>query len=76
MTKNNIKYNTFCTSKAQSFLIDAAEKLHMSARAFDRVIRVSRTIADLEDSTHVHEHHVGEALHYRPATMLVKKISK
>jgi magnesium chelatase family protein len=73
MSKQNIKYSTNFTSKAHSFLVNSAESLHMSARGFDRIMRLARTIADLEESSHVHEHHVGEALYYRPTLGLVKK---
>jgi magnesium chelatase family protein len=73
MTKQEIKHGTNFTAKAHSFLVNAAEALSLSARSFDRIIRVSRTIADLEDSIPVHEHHVGEALYYRPVGGLIKK---
>ena len=40
-------------------------KLNMSARAFDRILRVARTIADLEGCESVNKHHVAEAISYR-----------
>jgi magnesium chelatase family protein len=43
----------------------SAERLHMSARAFHRVIRVSRTIADLAGVDAIALEHLGEALQYR-----------
>ena len=43
----------------------SAERLHMSARAFHRVIRVSRTIADLAGVDAITLDHLGEALQYR-----------
>lgn len=47
-------------------LTSAGERLHLSARAFHRVLRVARTIADLDGSRLVCEPHVAEALGYRP----------
>lgn len=58
------------SSSAESFLIASAEKLGLSARGFDRIIRVARTIADLEESTMIHHTHIGEALHFRRISRL------
>jgi len=46
-------------------LTDAAERLHLSARAWHRIRRVARTIADLDGSDGVRRVHVAEALGYR-----------
>jgi magnesium chelatase family protein len=53
-------------SAARTLLASAAERLHLSARAFHRVLRVARTIADLEGSAAVQSAHVAEAIGYRP----------
>ncbi|MFZ1721246.1 MAG: YifB family Mg chelatase-like AAA ATPase [Microgenomates group bacterium] len=51
--------------KSQSFLAAAVEKLHLSARNYYRVLRVSRTIADLHESTSITQAHVAESLQFR-----------
>jgi len=41
------------------------EKLNLSARAFDRIIKASRTIADLDNSTDINNDNLSEAIHFR-----------
>lgn len=43
----------------------AMDKLNLSARAYDRILRVARTIADLEGVPMLASHHIAEAIHYR-----------
>ena len=72
----NIHYNAQMNSKqirkfcalddaSKNLLKTAMERLNLSARAYDRILKVSRTIADLEGSNKVLGNHISEAIQYR-----------
>jgi magnesium chelatase family protein len=65
MTPREVK--EFCTAEpaAQSLLRSAMKQLHLTGRAFHRILKLSRTIADLEHSDTIKTHHMAEALQYR-----------
>ncbi|HUC88852.1 MAG TPA: YifB family Mg chelatase-like AAA ATPase [Candidatus Paceibacterota bacterium] len=54
------------TPEIKQLLNQSAEKLQLSARAYHRVIKLARTIADLEGSENINQPHILEALQYRP----------
>ncbi len=51
--------------EGRDILNEAAKKFRLSVRAYNRVLRVARTIADLSDSNYVRKDHIAEALSYR-----------
>ena len=53
-------------TEARVLLQTAAERLALSARGYHRVLKVARTIADLDDQAEVGPSHISEALRYRP----------
>jgi len=65
MTPKEVK--EFCTVEpaGQSLLRAAMKQLHLTGRAFHRILKLSRTIADLEQSDIIKTYHMAEALQYR-----------
>ena len=73
---DNVHYNAQMNAKqirehckldeaSKQLLRTAMERLNLSARAYDRILKVARTIADLEDASTIKGHHIGEAIQYR-----------
>lgn len=65
MSHKQIKKFCQLTSDGQELLKTAIEELKLSARAHDKILKVSRTIADLEGKTDIEPYHVAEAIQYR-----------
>src|SRR5437868_13719656 len=65
MTPRLIRKYCRIDSESETMLERAMSRLGLSARAYDRILKVSRTIADLETSDEIKSAHVAEAVHYR-----------
>ncbi len=65
MTPQMTKDYCVLTDEADSLLKMSFEKLGLSARAYDKILRIARTIADLDKSENIEMSHIAEALQYR-----------
>lgn len=65
MSSNMIRKYVELDDPGRELIKNAMEKLGLSARAYDRILKVSRTIADLDASEKVESYHLSEAIHYR-----------
>jgi magnesium chelatase family protein len=63
-------------ASARQMLVSAAERLTLSARAYHRVIKVARTVADLDGGRQITVDAIAEALRYRPATFQARAESE
>ena len=66
MTPTEVREFCQVEEAAQSLLKAAMKQLYLSARAFHRILKLARTIADLENTDIMKAHHVAEAIQYRP----------
>jgi len=65
MSSKHIREYCMLDEASLQLLKTAMERLNLSARAYDRILKVSRTIADLEDSATLKPSHIAEAIQYR-----------
>ncbi|WP_456378868.1 YifB family Mg chelatase-like AAA ATPase [Lutibacter sp.] len=65
MTVKHIRKFCVLNNESKTLLKTAMERLNLSARAYDRILKVSRTIADLEGVTDITSTHISEAIQYR-----------
>lgn len=65
ITSTNVDKFTSMSTSTKAFLVGAAKKLDLSTRSYFKVVKVARTIADLEESSTIEIPHIAESLQYR-----------
>ncbi|MFH0914576.1 MAG: YifB family Mg chelatase-like AAA ATPase [Chloroflexota bacterium] len=66
MTPAEVREYCHIEDSAQSLLKAAMNQFNLTARAFHRILKIARTIADLEGAEQIKAHHLAEAIQYRP----------
>jgi magnesium chelatase family protein len=65
MGPKDLKRHCSLDSQGQALLVQATTRLGLSARAYHRILKIARTIADLEESQNILSSHLAEAIQYR-----------
>jgi magnesium chelatase family protein len=65
MSKRELENYCTLNEEGNAMLKNAMDKLGFSARAFDRIIKVARTIADIDEAINIEPRHLAEAIQYR-----------
>ncbi|MFM7566715.1 MAG: YifB family Mg chelatase-like AAA ATPase [Flavobacteriales bacterium] len=65
MSRSEIEFHCVLDETSQALLKQAMMHMGLSARAYDRILKVSRTIADLSESDTIQSEHIAEAIQYR-----------
>lgn len=70
--ENRVVSDKMISPEAEDYLNLNIKKQHVSARSYDKIIQISRTIADLEGSLFIQQSHIAEAMAYRVLESLIK----
>jgi magnesium chelatase family protein len=65
MSTRTMKKHCLLNSKAEGLLHQVMTELNISARGYNKILKVGRTIADLDQSNDIHREHISEAVQYR-----------
>ncbi len=76
LTSQEIEQFCHLTAEDALFLENALMRLGLSVRAYHRILKVARTIADLENAPTIQQKHLAEALSYRAMDRLLQKLGK
>lgn len=74
MTSTEVRSYCSLTPEAEQLVRQAFEKLHLSMRGYQKLLKVARTIADLEDSDSIDRMHVQEAVMYRSLDQALERV--
>ncbi|MCL2679644.1 MAG: YifB family Mg chelatase-like AAA ATPase [Dehalococcoidia bacterium] len=66
MSSAEVRDHCSTDESAKNLLKAAMNQMHLSARAFHRILKLARTIADLDDAESIQSRHIAEAIQYRP----------
>lgn len=76
LTSKEVQLHCKLSNEQQEFLQKVIEKLKLSARSYHKILKVARTIADLEGSAEIGQKHIAEALNYRAMDRLLDYLTK
>ena len=65
MTSKLLRQYVVLDDECATMLKDAMNRMNLSARAYDRILKVARTIADLDEQENILPYHISEAINYR-----------
>jgi magnesium chelatase family protein len=65
MSPKDLKKHCFLDKTSENLIENAVERFGLSARSYHRILKIARTIADIEESEHLQAKHVAEAIQYR-----------